>query len=473
MSSVDEELRAFDRAMEAKLAAFRAQHGKSLPTNITLPTSSEALPHKHNPYAPPVPPSISTAATTAESTGSTSVRQMAELEGKVKVQEKLIEFLQGNLARAQDEQQEHLTQTANLEKLIEQLQEKLKEKDKALVAKEKEKEAAVQTKQGEIENLKRELASQKKYADDMNSHLNKSYNETLDSHRMVMEQAEEEKRRYEDELAEKEFRVTETQRVSRFLQSKLEKLEKEKAEKENEAAKTIANLEFNLSSANRVANFAQKHVVKVRDEMAVKEHQTANEIATLKFQASEGHRMATFLQKKLEDLQAKTDEELTDQKNQLTAAHQLVRFLEKRMVPMKEKVTKLEAQVQSDSDQITELTKQLTLAQGKASTFLTKLRQAKEVVDQLQATNSDLIKENDNLRVDRFALSMKIDDYIKEIQNSKDQVTAKQLEIENLHKDIRTLTGKLQITDRMVEYLQSAIAAVEEERIMQKHQHES
>ena len=226
--------------------------------------------------------------------------------------------------------------------------------------------------------------------------LNKSYNETLEGLTAHIEGLEAQikeayteieelqQRLAEEQRGRKEmvndsdaqFQLTEAQRVSKFLQNKLEQvLEKKKAiENEN------SDLKFQLIEARRVMTFIE---AKLETSAETKQPVFANqeEKDDLVFRLTEAQRVSKFLQTKLENVLAEREPSTSDAEKdelafKLTEAQRVSVFLQGKLEKMLEEKKFVENEKENLSFQLTEAQRVCKFLQGKLET----VQQEKKVI---------------------------------------------------------------------------------------------
>jgi len=411
----------------------------------------------------------------------TLVRQLAEAEGRLNVTSKLADFLQNSLSQAEEEKRAADARAQSLRFEIDSLKSQIKDQEDKIALR----EAKIKDMAAKHEDLIKQMRAAE-------AHLNKSYNETLESHLISMEQAEDEKNQLEGTIADLEFRLMEANRVLKFLQVSTEKLTQDKKNTEAEADRKIMELEFHLSNANRVAKFAQNSANKVKEEKERSEMEAAREIADLKFRLTETERMMKFLQNRLEQAtkqkdrnEAEADGKIADLKNQLTQASQMVKFLENRLHQVQTKSdakiadldfkftessrmnkflqTKVEETQKKAANDVANLEFKLTESQRMSKFMETKLSGAAKEKEKIEMKMQDL-------EVELYALKCKLDDKDVELANRDREALVQAARMEEMANYVRDMEVKLAVSTRVQEYLQSMLATAEEERFLNQMQ---
>jgi hypothetical protein len=121
-------------------------------------------------------------------------------------------------------------------------------------------------------------------------------------------------RDYERQIADLSFRLTESQRFSKYVQSKLQTLDATNHKAE------IAQLQFKATESLRIVRFSQEAFMKADQEKQAMEANGAAEKAKRMFQISEADRMIQFLSNKLKDTESKYEAKIKDLEFKLAEA---------------------------------------------------------------------------------------------------------------------------------------------------------
>ncbi|GAX23096.1 hypothetical protein FisN_15Hh001 [Fistulifera solaris] len=336
-------------------------------------------------------------------------RKVGELESRLSVSNRVCDFLQTNLSKAEEMKSMAEMRRDDVEKQLSVLTNQLSETESKMKALSQLSDEQAK----KIETLMKEMA-------DTTNSLTQSHKSALAQLNAALETKGQEARDLAAKIAQLEFRVTESQRLSTFVQSKMKGLENEKSEQAAKYEAEIAQLKFKATESSRMAVFAQGAVTKSGEEKKAIEAKAAGEKAKLEFNLAEATRMTTFLTNKLKDTENTYQGRLKDLEFKVTESNRVSKYqqtslvrlaeekqclmgekneLEFQVEQLKQKLEEKELELSARDDyasdykkKISDLQTQMAMAEGKLSVayrmndFLTKsLSQAEEEKRMLQS----------------------------------------------------------------------------------------
>uniref|UniRef100_A0A7S3P5I1 Uncharacterized protein n=1 Tax=Amphora coffeiformis TaxID=265554 RepID=A0A7S3P5I1_9STRA len=278
----------------------------------------------------------------------------------------------------------------------------------------------------ELESKVRRLQKELK---DAETHLNKSYNDTLDSLTTHIQMVEEHRQELDNENSELRFGLTEAQRVCRFLQEKA--AGSEEGRKSLEAL--VAEKEFKLSDAQRVAKFLESKLVKMceeKDGLAIKYEEDRRSleglVAEKEFKLNDAQRVAKFLESKLvktceekDGLAIKYEEDrrsfealVAEKEFKLNDAQRVAKFLESKLVKICEEKDGLATEHK-------ELKEQVDFAEKDKNHFKEKAYDLGMRMSALKNESQGLEQEMDKLKAKNSELEDSVTQLKQEVQDTE------------------------------------------------------
>ncbi|GAX18436.1 laminin, alpha 1/2 [Fistulifera solaris] len=219
-------------------------------------------------------------------------QQVRELESRLLVSQQLCEFLKTNLSQA-----EEMNHIAEMER------------------------EGIEKKLNVLTNRLSERKMFSRLIEDSSEDTTKSMSES-DQDSLTSSNADDMdiSRDYERQIADLEFRLTESQRLSKFVQSKLQTLDTSQQQQIAKYEAEIAHLKFKATESLRIATFAQDAFMKASQEKRAIETDRAAQKVKEMFQISEADRMIQFMSKKLKDTESQYEAKIKDLEYKLAEA---------------------------------------------------------------------------------------------------------------------------------------------------------
>jgi chromosome segregation ATPase len=292
-------------------------------------------------------------------------RKVGEIESRLSVSNRVCDFLQTNLSKAEEMKNMAEMRRDDVEKQLSVLTNQLSETESKMKALSQLSE--VQARQ--IETLMNEMA-------DTTNSLTLTHKSALAQLNIALETKEQEAKNLAAKVAQLEFCVTESQRLSTFVQSKMKSLENEKNEQAEKYEAEKAQLKFKATESSRMAVFAQGAFTKAGEEKKAIEAKIAGEKAKLEFNLAEATRMTTFLTNKVKDTEKTFQGRLKDLEFKVTESNRvskyqqtsLARLAEEKQCLASEK-NQLEFQVEQLKQKLEEKELELSARDSYASDF--------------------------------------------------------------------------------------------------------
>jgi chromosome segregation ATPase len=351
--------------------------------------------------------------------------RIAEIESRLSVSNRLADYLQTKLQKAEDQadhyEEQQFKMSAELATIKHQLLEKADQLDMSSKKNVKQ--------ESEIQGMIKRLQDAQV---------------TLDSNRrdceLKIQQAVESAKAEQSELLHKisqlEFRCTESRRLAEFAQNSFDELKVEKEESEAKCNATIAYLEFKLKEASRVSEFAQNTLHKKNDELKQLELFSVGEKKQLEFKLTEASRMTVFLQKKLQDEERKSAVEMVDLQFRLTEATRVAQFLTTNANRMSENM-------QTQRDEIRSLEEQLTATRDELAAAQTAIQAKDQALESHGATINELQQQVRELE-SRLLVSQQLCDFLKtNLSQAEEMKNVAETEREDVEKQLNVLTNQL------------------------------
>jgi len=213
------------------------------------------------------------------------VEQVTVLESRLQVANQVADFLKTSLSQSEDEKQRNTARAQRVELQLEELKKQLEERD------------------NQVADLTFRLSETNRISKFVQISLAETTKENQDNYAKAKDTedklfvTEGTLKEMENKVAKTTFRITETDRVLKFVQGALVKTKKDKDDTENKLQDEIARKEFKVTETNRILKFVQQALEKTKEEKTKTENDLERKIASLEFSLSEATRIAKFLQR--------------------------------------------------------------------------------------------------------------------------------------------------------------------------------
>lgn len=234
--------------------------------------------------------------------------RIAQLEFRVSEANRVTKFLEGAVNRVQVEKRNYEVKSKELMEKVDALSSEL---EKRLVEIEMQGSASADqvTKINDLTSricdVEARLSVTNRVAEFLQMTLSKTEEEKrvsdadTEQAKAELNNVEELLRQAQQQICEKDFQITGTNRVLKFVQNSLEKTKKDKETMENALEAQIAEKEFRLTETKRVLGFIQSTLQKTKLEKETNENNLEGRISQLEFRVSESNRMVRFLETKV------------------------------------------------------------------------------------------------------------------------------------------------------------------------------
>ena len=409
--------------------------------------------------------------TTTNTTGS-----MNELASKLANANAEVETSKDKASQAEKEKNVFKNKAYDLAARLSAIKKKLQEKEEETT----KLEAKNHDLEAKVNQLKQEVKSTE-------THLNKSYNDTLEGLTNHIQEAEKQINELDSENSELRFKMAEAQRVCKYLQNKLTESEK------NHAAVT-ADTQFKMTEAQRVSKFLESKLHKMVDEKKAVEAKVADLEGQVKKLKQEIGMKDLVIQQCNEKMKQKdaaladASRSIVEVEGKLAASQKVCGFLEstlskaeaalQRRGPHPEAVKEINAlkkKLAESNDLINSLNDGLNMARVGQKTMVDRVG---GLEDQVTSLSTELAEQEEAARGYKTKWEIELDkasDLKEQIQklkkiseDTKKDVKTAQAEKEALSHQLKSrvgdLEGNLKVFSSQVSELSNRVMQVETEK---------
>lgn len=404
------------------------------------------------------------------------VEKLASMEYRLKETSAEVETSKEKATQAEKEKNVFKNKAYDLAARLSALKKRLQEKE--------EETSKLETQNRELDAKVTEL---KKEVRSTETHLNKSYNDTLEGLTNHIQEAEKQINDLDNENNELRFKMTEAQRVCKYLQNKLTESEK------NHAAVT-ADTQFKMTEAQRVSKFLESKLGKIVEEKNVVEEkvkQLEDQVKKLKQEIGMKELVISQQNEKMKQKDAAladASRSILEVEGKLAASQKVCGFLEstlskaetalQRRGPHPEAVKEindLKKKLAESNDLINTLNDGLAMARVGQKTMMDKVGGLEDKVTGLSAELGEKEEEARNFKTKWEIELDKTSDLKEQIQklrkvadDTKKQVkeaeAEKQAMTHQLKSRVGDLEGNLKIFSSQVHELSNRVMQVETEK---------
>lgn len=404
------------------------------------------------------------------------VEKMASMEYRLKETSAEVETTKEKASQAEKEKNVFKNKAYDLAARLSALKKRLQEKE--------EEAAKLETQNRELDDKVNQLKAEVKSTE---THLNKSYNDTLEGLTNHIQEAEKQIHELDNENNELRFKMTEAQRVCKYLQNKL-------TESEKTHAAVSSDTQFKLTEAQRVSRFLETKLHKMVDEKKGVEGRVTELEEQVKKLKSEINMKEMVISNQNEKMKQKdaaladASRTVLDVEGKLAASQKVCGFLEstlaraetalQRRGPHPEAVKEindLKKKLAESNDLINTLNDGLSMAKVGQKTMAD---QVGGLEDQVNNLSSDLGEKEEEARTYKTKWEIELEktgDLKEEIQklrkvadDTKKQVKSaeaeKQAMTHQLKSRVGDLEGNLNIFSSQVHELSTRVMQVETEK---------